>query len=55
MMLFGRMVRSVREAVQGVNEMGTLRPGRRVRIHRGRVLESGLELMNSLGSGLRER
>ena len=54
-MLFGSLVRGVREAVQGVNEQGTLRPGRPVRIRRGRVLECGLELMNSLGSGLRER
>lgn len=39
-------MRTLRDAVQGVNERGTLKPGRRVRIVRGRVLEGGLETMN---------
>ncbi|GMH81711.1 hypothetical protein TrVE_jg3096 [Triparma verrucosa] len=55
MKLFEGLVRTVREAVQGVNERGTLKPGRRVKIIRGRVLEGGLETMNKLGKGLRER
>ncbi|GMH84886.1 hypothetical protein TL16_g10057 [Triparma laevis f. inornata] len=46
MRLFEGLVRTLREAVQGVNERGTLKPGRRVRIVRGRVLEGGLETMN---------
>ena len=55
MRLFERLVGLSKAHVQGVNEQGTLRPGRRVRIQRGRILEDGLATMNGLGPRLRER
>ena len=55
MKLFERLVTLSRQHVQGVNENGTLRPGRRVQIQRGRILEDGLSTMNGLGARLRER
>lgn len=39
MRLFERLVGLSKAHVQGVSEQGTLRPGRRVRIQRGRILE----------------
>lgn len=53
--LFDRIVTTDRISKQGSNETQNLKPGRNVRILRGRVLEDGIAHLNSLGKDLRQR
>lgn len=53
--LFEKIVTSNRESIQGRNDGFSARPGVKVNIMRGRVLEDGLIHLNKLGRDLRQR
>lgn len=53
--LFEKIVTTNRESIQGRNDGFSPRPGVKVSIMRGRVLEDGLLHLNKLGRSLRQR